>query len=425
MAAWAICSGCALAVLNSDTGTDNAREMFDAHRDFSIELMQQDRGVRLKVTNAPARCFVDGQMIRGTKEQLFAVLRDVLFIHSQINAGERFDLQVSAGITDAVFHNLRHAQILRSGVKPNIVVCWGGHSIDRREYDYCKSVGYQLGLRGLDVCTGCGPGAMKGPMKGAAVGHAKQRINNGRYIGMTEPGIIAAESPNPIVNELVILPDIEKRLEAFVRCGHGFVVFPGGVGTAEEIFHLLGILLHPDNTDLPFPLIFTGPESSEDFFRDIDDFLRATLGVEAASKYQIVIDDPTKVASLVNDGIRTVSHYRRSHADAFYFNWRLNIDLQFQLPFKATHESMGNLVLERSLPLHTLAVNLRRAFSGIVSGNVKDEGIRLVEERGPFELRGDAELVGRLEKLLQVFIAQRRMKLPGNDYKPCFRLLST
>jgi len=85
---------------------------------------------------------------------------------------------------------------------------------------------------------------------------------------------------------------------------------------------------------------------------------------------------------------------------------------------------MTNLVLERSLPLHTLAVNLRRAFSGIVSGNVKDEGIRLVEERGPFELRGDAELVGRLEKLPQVFIAQRRMKLPGNDCKPCFRLLS-
>ena len=36
-------------------------------------------------------------------------------------------------------------------------------------------------------------------------------------MGLTEPGIITAEAPNPIVNELVILPDIEKRLEAFVR----------------------------------------------------------------------------------------------------------------------------------------------------------------------------------------------------------------
>jgi pyrimidine/purine-5'-nucleotide nucleosidase len=60
---------------------------------------------------------------------------------------------------------------------------------------------------------------MKGPMKGATIGHSKQRIVNGRYLGLTEPGIIAAEPPNPIVSQLVIMPDIEKRLEAFVRLG--------------------------------------------------------------------------------------------------------------------------------------------------------------------------------------------------------------
>ena len=123
------------------------------------------------------------------------------------------------------------------------MVCWGGHSIGRDEYVYTKQVGYELGLRGLDICTGCGPGAMKGPMKGATIAHAKQRRHDNRYIGITEPGIIAAESPNPIVNHLVIMPDIEKRLEAFVRLGHGIIVFPGGVGTAEEILYLLGILL--------------------------------------------------------------------------------------------------------------------------------------------------------------------------------------
>ena len=58
------------------------------------------------------------------------------------------------------------------------------------------------------------------------------------------------------------MPDIEKRLEAFVRLGHGIIVFPGGVGTAEEILYLLGILLDPENADLPFPLILTGPRES-------------------------------------------------------------------------------------------------------------------------------------------------------------------
>lgn len=108
---------------------------------------------------------------------------------------------------------------------------------------------------------------MKGPMKGATISHAKQRIVGGRYLGLTEPGIIAAEAPNPIVNELVILPDIEKRLEAFVRVGHGVIIFPGGAGTAEEFLYLLGILMHPDNQDLPFPVILTGPRSAEAYLQ--------------------------------------------------------------------------------------------------------------------------------------------------------------
>src|SRR5476649_2501387 len=77
---------------------------------------------------------------------------------------------------------LRNARVLELQMRPNLVVCWGGHSIRRIEYDYTKKVGYELGLRGLDVCTGCGPGAMKGPMKGATIGHAKQRILHGRYL---------------------------------------------------------------------------------------------------------------------------------------------------------------------------------------------------------------------------------------------------
>ena len=88
-------------------------------------------------------------------------------------------------------------------------------------------------------------------MKGATIAHAKQRIGGVRYLGLTEPGIIAAEAPNPIVNELVILPDIEKRLEAFVRVGHGIIIFPA-VGTAGGVPSTCSASSrHPDNADLP------------------------------------------------------------------------------------------------------------------------------------------------------------------------------
>ena len=135
----------------------------------NVELVRQAWGIKLEIKNAPGQAFVDGEMIRGMKEHVFAVLRDVIFISNEIIDSGRFDLNNPAAITNAVFHILRNARVLDYKSKPNLVVCWGGHSINTEEYQYTKKVGYELGLRGLDVCTGCGPGAMKGPMKGATM----------------------------------------------------------------------------------------------------------------------------------------------------------------------------------------------------------------------------------------------------------------
>jgi len=414
---------CALAILNSGSTTDDTREVLEQHRSFDINIVQQDRGVKLGLRDAPPGAFVDGEMIRGIRELLFAVLRDVIYINSEFVAGGQFDLDSSHGITNAVFHVLRNAGVLKTGVEPNIVVCWGGHSISRNEYDYTKKVGYELGLRKLNVCTGCGAGAMKGPMKGATIGHSKQRIRNGRYIGLTEPGIIAAESPNPIVNELVIMPDMEKRLEAFARIAHAIVIFPGGVGTAEEILFLLGILLHPDNEATPLPLILTGPESSRAYLEQVDAFIGATLGPAARTRYEIIIGDPPAVATWVLGNVRRVRDFRHAHNDAYYYNWRLRVDSVFQQPFVATHESMARLEISHDLPVQVLAANLRRAFSGIVSGNIREDGIRAIEEHGPFEIRGDKTILARLDALLRAFVEQHRMKLPGRAYEPCYRVV--
>jgi predicted Rossmann-fold nucleotide-binding protein len=414
---------CSLAVLNCGSYLDDGKELLERYESFSIRVIQEERGIKLELKDAPASAFVDGRIIKGINEHLFAVLRDVIYVSDEIHNNPGFDLGTSDGITNAVFHILRNADILRPLTNPNLVVCWGGHSISREEYDYTKEVGYQMGLRGLDICTGCGPGAMKGPMKGAAVGHAKQRIRGGQYLGISEPGIIAAESPNPIVNELVILPDIEKRLEGFVRTGHGIVVFPGGVGTAEEILYLLGILLHPDNVSIPFPLIFTGPDSARSYFSEIDQFIVATLGSDTRQYYSIIVGDPVLVAREMVTGIRDVRHFRKERDDAYYFNWLLTVEHEFQKPFTPTHEHMTDLELHRDQEPHLLAANLRRAFSGIVAGNVKDEGIRAIEEYGLFEIRGERGIMEPLDSMLTSFIAQHRMKLPGKTYTPCYRII--
>ncbi len=411
---------CALAVLTSGSASDDPRAAQELYPGFDIQVLQQDRGVRIELIDAPAMAFVDGEVIRGVAELLFAVVRDLAYRAIEFDdcAVEQQD---SEGITNEIFGLLRNARLLQPA-DPNLVVCWGGHSINRDEYEYAKLVGYELGLRGMDICTGCGPGAMKAPMKGANVAHAKQRRTESRYIGITEPGIIAAESPNPIVNHLVIMPDIEKRLESFVRLGHGIIVFPGGVGTAEEILYLLGLLMREENAEVPFPLILTGPTASAPYFEQIDQFLRLTLGEAATSRYEIIVADPARVARRMAAGIKRVRSHRIEQKDSFYFNWSMTIPLEFQQPFVPTHEAMASLNLHRGRKPHELAADLRRAFSGIVAGNVKEDGMRRVEEFGPFQIHGDPDFMQALDALLQAFVAQRRMKISG-QYRPCYEVV--
>lgn len=411
---------CALAILNTDSEQDDAEEIFKTFADFDIQLKPQPRGVMLEILNAPAQSFVDGKIIRGIQEHLSSALRDIVYTDFKILAEEADDPTM---ITDKVFRILRNAGVVRPSVSPNLVVCWGGHSIPREEYDYAKQVGYELGLRGLDIITGCGIGAMKGPMKGAAVGHAKQQIKTGRYIGISEPGIIASESPNAIVNELVIMPDIEKRLEAFVRLGHAFVVFPGGVGTIEEIMYLLSILLHPENSQ-GIPLIFAGPESCRGYFDTLDKFLRRCLGDEVAELYQIIIGAPEQVGTDIREAVESVHRDRYATQDAFYFNWQLNIDPILQFPFVPTHANMSSLKLDPALPKHELASQIRAAFSGIVAGNVKAFGIREVAKHGPYQIDGDPDIMRAIDELLRIFVQEQRMKLGQgeHDYRPCYQL---
>ncbi|BES83813.1 LOG family protein [Pectobacterium araliae] len=416
---------CSLAVLNSGSQTDNSKELLSRYEDFDINVLRRERGVKLELVNPPEDAFVDGNIIRALQANLFAVLRDILFVNGQIASAGRYqnlNLENSAHITNLVFSILRNAKALHVGEEPNMVVCWGGHSISEIEYLYARKVGSQLGLRELNICTGCGPGAMEAPMKGAAVGHAQQRYKEGRFIGMTEPSIIAAEPPNPLVNELIIMPDIEKRLEAFVRIGHGIIIFPGGVGTAEEFLYLLGIMMNPENSEQVLPIILTGPEESADYFRVLDEFIVGTLGRQARRYYSIIINDAAEVARQMKKAMPLVQESRRHTGDAYSFNWSLRIAPDLQLPFEPSHENMADLNLHPNQPAEELAAALRRAFSGIVAGNVKEVGIQAIEQRGPYKIHGDPQMMKSMDTLLQGFVAQQRMKLPGSAYIPCYEI---
>ncbi|AWK40608.1 DUF3412 domain-containing protein [Photorhabdus laumondii subsp. laumondii] len=418
---------CSLAVLNSGSQTDNSKELLSKYTDFEINVLRRERGVKLELVDPPEDAFVDGKIIHSLQANLFAVLRDILFVHTQITDPEQQDYsdsENSAYITNRIFSILRHARALHTDEDLNMIVCWGGHSISKQEYQYGRKVGNQLGLRGLNICTGCGPGAMEAPMKGAAVGHAQQNYKNSRFIGITEPSIIAAEPPNPLVNELIIMPDIEKRLEAFVRIAHGIVIFPGGVGTAEELLYLLGILMNPENQEQILPLILTGPKQSEAYFQVLDEFIVHTLGKETRRYYHIIIDNAPEVARIMKKAMPLVRDNRHSTGDAYSFNWSMKINYDLQQPFEPSHENMANLNLYPDQSPEKLAASLRRAFSGIVAGNVKEMGIQSIEQQGPFKIHGDVKIMRHMDKLLKDFVEQHRMKLPGGTaYEPCYEII--
>jgi hypothetical protein len=167
---------CSLAVLNSGNEGDDAEALLAQYKDFDIQVEQFNRGIRLDLQNAPGSAFVDGKIIEGVRELLSAVIRDLVYYDTEIGSNPDYKLETGEQISNAVFEILRNADVIQPRVEPHLVTCWGGHSISRPEYEYTKQVGYELGLRRMNVCTGCGPGAMKGPMKGATIGHAKQRV---------------------------------------------------------------------------------------------------------------------------------------------------------------------------------------------------------------------------------------------------------
>ncbi len=126
---------CSLAVLNVGSLVDDTKQVLEQYADFNIRVVPQERGIKLEFENAPASAFVDGHVIVGIQEQLFSVLRDIVYIKNQIETNQNFDLNTTDGITNAVFHILRNANVLKPETEPNLVVCWGGHSIHRNEYD--------------------------------------------------------------------------------------------------------------------------------------------------------------------------------------------------------------------------------------------------------------------------------------------------
>ncbi|MFC1520109.1 pyrimidine/purine nucleosidase domain-containing protein, partial [Pseudomonadota bacterium] len=140
---------CSLAVLASGLKSDNSDALFKRYANFHINVLQRERGLLLELINPPTQAFVDGEIIAGIQEHLFAVLRDIVYIDNKYDNLKHINLTNASHITNVVFDILRNARVISPMIDPNVIVCWGGHSINPIEYQYTREVGYELGLRAL------------------------------------------------------------------------------------------------------------------------------------------------------------------------------------------------------------------------------------------------------------------------------------
>jgi hypothetical protein len=356
--------------------SDNAKEIFDRYKDFEVELVRQAWGIKLEMKNAPGQAFVDGEMIRGIKEHVFAVLRDVIFISNEIIESGRFDLENRRPSPTRCSTSCAMRAVLDFKSKPNLVVCWGGHSINTEEYQYTKKVGYELGLRGLDVCTGCGPGRHEGPDEGRDH-RPRQAAHRRRPVHRSHRArIIAAEPPNPIVNQLGHHAGHRKA----PRSLRAAVAWHRRVSRAAWAPPRKSCTCWASCSSLPMPVsrckvVLTGPSTRKTTSCRSSVSSPARWVTRRADRLHVIVDDPAEVARYMVGVMGEVRDYRRANSDSYNYNWLLKIPPAFQHPFEVTHDSMRALRLYRDLPAHELAADLRRAFSGIVTGNVKENGV--------------------------------------------------
>jgi hypothetical protein len=307
----------------------------------------------------------------------------------------------------------------------------GGHHIPRHESVHHKRLGWGLGLLGLEMVTGSGPGAMEDPFKGALRGYVMNHHHDKKFIGITEDGIISGEPCNDYIDHLIVFPDIEKRLEAFVRMSRASLMFPGGVGTLEEILTILWIKMHPKNKGIRFPIYFCQPLQSGDYFKNILDFLRLCFDVDFKEAGHVnyylseSLDktnpdlDPKRAAYDLYEEMKVNEQYnqkRLANASEKYFplwDWEIYFPEALQKPLVIEHNFVESLRFDRKMPMEDLFFSLRSLSSALVETNVRDR--KYLDKHGPFKLRGEPAILKAIDRLFESFAREGRMG--GREYR--------
>jgi uncharacterized protein (TIGR00730 family) len=131
-------------------------------------------------------------------------------------------------------------QIQPERVEHYRVSVFGSSRIQRGDpiYEQVKTLCFELAKMGADIVTGGGPGLMEAANAGAMEGQVNSRS---RSFGLAIH-LPFEEAANPFVNKVFRHRTFFSRLHHFIRLSSAFIVFPGGIGTALELFMVWQLL---------------------------------------------------------------------------------------------------------------------------------------------------------------------------------------
>jgi uncharacterized protein (TIGR00730 family) len=101
-------------------------------------------------------------------------------------------------------------------------------------YESARAVGKRFAEIGWAVVTGGGGGVMEGANRGAQEG-------NGLSVGFNIV-LPHEQAPNPYLDIAYTFEHFYARKVCFVRPSEGFVIFPGGFGTLDELYEALTLI---------------------------------------------------------------------------------------------------------------------------------------------------------------------------------------
>jgi uncharacterized protein (TIGR00730 family) len=177
------------------------------------------------------------------------------------------------------------------------VSIFGSARVDENTVAYAgaREAGRLFAQAGWAVVTGGGPGVMEAANRGCKEG-------GGLSVGFNIQ-LPHEQSPNPYLDISLTFRHFYARKTMFVKAAEGFVVFPGGFGTADELFESLTLI--QTGKVLHFPVVLYDSEYWEPLLEWVRD---------RSLPQGMVSPDDLALLSLTNDPAEAVELVLESYA---------------------------------------------------------------------------------------------------------------